>query len=213
MRKLALLCVLAVVAVASADELAVTDFYGNGLIGGGQTMDMMTNGQSTVAAGITAASWSTGTGLTAVGTSASNSIWATGWDDVQADDYFKLTVQLDANYYMDLDQLRFMTRASSTGPTAAHVEIYFDGVSVWSNDYATATSYNNKLLSVGETSDYGDLVEVYWTGTGCTSYQGSWRLGSYYDAGYLDSGILGTIAPEPTSMLLLGLAGLFIRRR
>ena len=214
MRKLALLCVLAVVAVASADELAVTDFYNNGLVGGSQYMDMMTNSGCTVATGITAASWSTGSDLTNQGGSpASHSIWADGWDNEDPNDYIKLEVQLGGGYYMNFDELRYATRASSTGPATANVEIFFDGVSVWSTSYAETGSYVNRLEAVDLTTDYGDLVEIYWTGTGATGNTGSWRVCNYYDSGYYDDGILGTIVPEPTSMLLLGLAGLFIRRR
>jgi hypothetical protein len=215
MRKLALaLCVAAIVASANAAEVAVTDFYNNGLVGGGQYLDMIADPQSTVAAGITSADWTTGTDLTAAGgTPASHCIWADGWDNEHADDYIKLTLQLDAGYYLDLDQLIFMTRASSTGPTTAYIDVLFDGSSAWTTSYATSTSYNNKLLDVGVSSDYGDLVEVVWTATGATGSTGSWRVGNYYDGGYFDSGILGDVVPEPASLLLLGFAGLLIRRR
>jgi hypothetical protein len=217
MRKLA--CVAGVIVLAgfalsaSADEVAVTDFYNNGLVGGGQTKDLLTDPQSTVAAGIGAAAWTTGTDLTAVGTAASHCIWATGWENEDPNDYFALTIDLDAGYYLVFDQLRFMTRASSTGPTAAHIDVKVDGSVVWSHDYATMTSYNNQLIDVGVTTGDGAVVEVIWTGTGATSYQGSWRLGSYYDAGYYDSGILGTVVPEPCGLLLLGLGALVLRRR
>ncbi len=213
MKKLLTLVALATFATAAgAADLAVTDWYQNELNGPGATKDLLADSGSTVAGGITAAEWYIGNTLGTTENPASHAMWANNWNG-EAEDFFKLTLQLDPGYYANIDQLRQSTDSSGTGPTMGSVEIYIDGEMAWSTSYTEDGNYNNQILDVGVASDFGSTIEVYWTGTGATSDGGTYRLGNYYDGSYQASGLLGsTMVPEPVSFVLLALGALLRRR-
>ena len=123
MKKFAALALVAVLATTAFGQIAATDFYNNGLVGPSQSMDLLSNAGSIVAPGVDSAEWSTGAALTASGTAASHSIWATGWTE-DAGDFMKLSIQLAPNYTANITDLRYALRASATGPAVGFVNLY-----------------------------------------------------------------------------------------
>jgi hypothetical protein len=210
-------CLLAVLAVGASvyatPIIAGTDFLDNGLVGPNQYKNLIGNPGSEVASGIAAADWTTGPDLTAVGSPGANSIWATGWDG-SAGDWIKLSLDVDAFSSGVIEELRFATRRSGTGPTSAAATLTINNTPVWTQSInCSGTNYVNDWYTglnfpVGPNDD----VVLTFTAAGGGS-QGSWRVATYFDgANYLKTGILGTIVPEPASLILLA-GGLLIRRR
>lgn len=218
MRKLAaVLFTLGVVAVATASPIAVTDFVNTVVSTATGPLDLLTHATSTVDAGITAASWSAGPGLTATGTAPTSGIWGTGWND-EAGDYIKLSFTFGAGYQGTIDELRHATRASSTGPHNGTVVINVNGSPAYTHAFTNSgTAFlNEDITGLSVAVPAGGTVDVIWTATGATSTSGTWRVGTYSSgspAVYYPTGILGTVTPEPVSFVLLGLGLALIRRR
>jgi len=218
MRKLAaVIGLLAAVSLASAAPIATTDFLGVNLTGANQTLDLLTHSGSTVDAGVASAAWTSGPDLTAVGTVGGNSIWATGWDGT-AGDYIKLSVELDASYSAVIEQIRFATRRSGTGPTIGLAQLYINGGLEYTyNINMGDTNYQNvDVTGLSIAAPAGADIELRFVGSGGGS-QGSWRVNTYYLNGtYSPTGILGTTTyiPEPASLVLVALGALAgLRRR
>jgi hypothetical protein len=218
MRKLAaVLFTLGVVAVATASPIAATDFGNPSVTVSSATgpLDLFTHTGSTVEAGIASATWSAGPGLTATGTPPSNCVWGTGWND-EAGDYIKLSVVFGAAYQGTIDELRYATRASSSGPHSGTVVINVNGSPAYTHNFTnTGTNYlNEDITGLSVAVPAGGTVDVIWTATGATSTSGTWRVNTYYTGtAYLPTGIFGTVTPEPVSFVLLGLGLALIRRR
>jgi len=168
MRKLAaVIGLLAAVSLASAAPIATTDFLGVNLTGANQTLDLLTHSGSTVDAGVASAAWTSGPDLTAVGTVGGNSIWATGWDGT-AGDYIKLSVELDASYSAVIEQIRFATRRSGTGPTIGLAQLYINGGLEYTyNINMGDTNYQNvDVTGLSIAAPAGADIELRFVGSG-----------------------------------------------
>lgn len=180
----------------------------------------------TGSANVTADSLVRGAGLSA--SSASNNFGSTGWNGVNANDYYQFGISVADGYTVTLDDLYIATRSSATGPgtiglytsqdnyttalytitqpSAAYVNSVIDLSSL--GTLTGAISF--RLMEIGDTAPNG----------GVTASGGTFRAGDYYDGSTAQNIMLTgttTETPVPTPIPaaawlmgsgLLGLAGL-----
>jgi hypothetical protein len=162
-----------------------------------------------------------GAGLTA--TAANNYMAASGWVGPEATDYFTFGFTVQAGYTANLTNFIFASRSSGTGPGNMAIRTSLDNyaTNVATFDAGNAV-YNNLIINLSSLGPITGSFTIRITPTsnvsangGTTATAGTWRIGNYYDTvNYTPARIEGTVTPEPTSFILigLGLAGLLRRR-
>jgi len=146
---------------------------------------------------------------------------SSGWTG-EATDYVQFGFKVDPGYRVNLSDLYFGTKVSSTGPTQLLVKTSLDNYSstIYTvlQDNAGGTYKNPDVSLSGLGPVTGDFY-IRFYGTGATSGNGAMRVSAYDPAGtyYFDS-ITGSVAPVPIPgavwLLGSGLVGLVgLRKR
>jgi hypothetical protein len=172
--------------------------------------------------GVTGDPLARGSGL--AGSTASNSISASGWNG-QATDYFSLGFTVAPGYSVDLTSLYIGTRSSNTGPGTLGLFYSGDGfaTNLFSFNQAPGGNFVNSIVDLSALPNLTGSVEfrIFQVGTnaangGATGSSGTFRLAAYFDSGTFDRNLQFTgdvstaVIPEPSAawLAIFGLAGL-----
>jgi hypothetical protein len=185
------------------------------------------------------AAFTTGVNLTRgaglVGSAASNSFSASGWESAVAaptsTEYFEFGFNVDPGYVVDVSELYVGTRSSGTGPGTiglfSSVDSFAAPIATWAAGNAT---FVNQIVNLSALPDLAGNVRFRLyevgnsaaNGSGATSNAGTFRVTAYFANGVFDRDfqIVGTVnaIPEASSVVLvmtgmLGLAGVAQIRR
>jgi hypothetical protein len=158
-----------------------------------------------------------GAGLTP--SAAANSFSSTGWDGMDAGDYFEFGLTVESGYQATLTDLWISSRSSGTGPGTIGFYSSLDG---YANPFYTVvqnnTAYANSVIDLSglgpvNGSFFIRLYEIGNTqadGAGDTAGTGTFRIGDYYDGTeFFDIVITGETSqaspvPVPAAVWLLG---------
>jgi hypothetical protein len=185
------------------------------------------------AVGVDGLSITRGAGLTA--TAAGNAFSASGWNNLEDDDYFQLGFTVDAGYQAIVDQLIIASRSSGTGPGFVDVDVSIDGDAfvTLATIVQMGTNFTNSILDLGGLAVTSSLTirlmvdrdQTASANGGSIGAAGTFRIGDYLDSGVFTPITLTgsvvpaqTVVPEPSSHFLacaggLGVAALRARRR
>lgn len=181
---------------------------------------------SGTAASITGSALARGAGL--LGSAASNSISASGWNG-EAADYFSFGFSVDAGYQVNLADLYIGTRSSNTGPGT--MGLFYSGNSfsapLATFDQTPGTNFVNSIVDLSALPDLTGSVEFRLAAVGsgaanggATGSSGTFRVTGYFVGSTFDRNtqFTGTVSaiPEPGTyaILLAGLAAVgFVARR
>ncbi len=166
----------------------------------GETGDQVSTAATNNAAGVTGDLMARGAGITP--TAAGNSISASGWNDLAADDYFTFGFTVDSGSSVDLDELWIATRSSNTGPGFLGLRYSGDG---FASDIAsivnTGTFFTNSVIDLSTLTGLTGTVEfrIYAQNNvsangGTIGSSGTLRISEYFDgANYYPVYFTGTV--------------------
>jgi hypothetical protein len=159
-----------------------------------------------------------GAGLTP--SAAANNFGSTGWDGVDAGDYFEFGLTIESGYQASLNDLWIGSRSSSTGPGTIGFYSSLDG---YANPFYTQIqpngTYANTVIDLSALGPVNGslfirLYEIGNTqadGAGDTAGTGTFRIGDYYDGiEFYDIVITGetsqaaSAVPLPNTVWMLG---------
>jgi hypothetical protein len=168
----------------------------------GEPGNQVSTPASNNAAGVTGVAMARGAGVTP--SAASNSISASGWNDLALDDYFSFGFDVDVNAAVDLAELRIATRSSGTGP--ANLALRYSGDGFTSN-LATiinsGTFFTNSIIDLSALTGLTGSVEFRVIATDATSAgggtvgsSGTLRISEYFDGvTFFPVHFTGTVVP------------------
>ncbi|WP_165074901.1 PEP-CTERM sorting domain-containing protein [Paludisphaera rhizosphaerae] len=189
----------------------------------GQPGNQATFSPTTTATGVAGLDMTRGSGLTT--TTAANTFTSTGWNSLDPSiDYVQFGFNVDSGYVASVDQFYIATRTSATGPGSVNVNISVDGgaFTTFATLTQTTNDYVNTLLNLNLTV-YSSLVIRFVVNLsnpvaangGAIGSGGTFRISDYYDsstqvytATSFTGSVTATAVPEPSSIVLLGLAPL-----
>lgn len=190
----------------------------------GQPGNQATFAPTTTATGVSGLAMTRGSGLNA--SNANNTFTSTGWNSLDPTiDYVQFGFNVNSGYVANVDQFFIATRTSGTGPGSVNINISVDGgaFTTVKTLAQTTDTYVNTLLNLNLTVT-SSLVIRFVVNTanpvaangGAIGSGGTFRISDYYDSAtqvYTDTSFTGRVTataavPEPSSIVLLGLAPL-----
>jgi len=172
--------------------------FGNPLTGSNLSGNPFTSGQ-TVNFNVTATGIGRGSGITENATN--NRYNATSWDTpaIDTNAYFTFGITPTAGAVITFDDFVYTGQASGTGPTAFAFRSNLDG---FSSDIGTPTAAGATIsLAAPQFQSVSSAIEFRLYGWNASGGVGTFSVNDFSFNGSV------TAVPEPSSILLLGLAG------
>ena len=174
---------------------------------------------------ITVSPLSRGTGLTA--SAGANSLNSSGWalgDGDDANDYVTFGFTVAGGFQANLQNFFIGSRSSDTGPSEILLKSSLDGytATIASIPLVGASAFTNSIIDLSGGGPSTGSIEfrfyagqnVNAIGTGTIGNGGTWRIADYFQDGtFGDVNIVGTVIPEPASVLLVAFGALCLIRR
>ena len=218
MSKTLIAALVAGAAVSAANAAVISSWNTTGLAG---TEASLAGAGST---NVTALAATRGAGLS--GNAGGNSLNASGWDDLGANDYFQFGFSVASGFQVNLSSLSIGLRASGTGPGTVIFSYSTGGA--FTNLPATSTStapganFVNSVYNLSALTNLSGTVTFRLRAANSTSANGgsigaagTFRITNYFAAS-VDTGSFrfeGTTIPAPGALALVALGGLVAGRR